>query len=291
MMKCLCLFLFSISIYHSHSQAITDSFLIENHYRTFYYNQPKTTVKSPSLVFILHGSGGNGLDMMKSAVKLQARSDSENVILVYPSGYKKFWNECRKAASSAANIENINEPAFFAQMIHFFKRTYGVNTKNVFVVGTSGGGHMAYKLALTMPGTFRAITAIIASLPATGNMDCTEAGVSLPVMIINGTDDPLNLYNGGVIKIPGTFLGRVRSTEQTFQYWSALAGYKGKPAMEKVPDLDSTDGKTIERYTHKKRGKPEVVLLKVIGGKHDYPNDIDVHLEAWNFFKRNAKQW
>ena len=44
--------------------------------------------------------------------------------------------------------------------------------------------------------------------------------------------------------------------------------------------------KTIESYTFKKAGKPEVTLLKVIGGKHDYPNDIDVYLFAWDFFKR-----
>ena len=29
-----------------------------------------------------------------------------------------------------------------------------------------------------------------------------------------------------------------------------------------------------------------LVLLKVINGKHDYPNDINVYLEAWSFFKR-----
>ena len=32
-------------------------------------------------------------------------------------------------------------------------------------------------------------------------------------------------------------------------------------------------------------GKKEVVLLKVIGGKHDYPGDINVHRYAWEFFK------
>jgi len=28
----------------------------------------------------------------------------------------------------------------------------------------------------------------------------------------------------------------------------------------------------------------------VINGKHDYPNDIDVHLEAWSFFKRQLQK-
>ena len=46
------------------------------------------------------------------------------------------------------------------------------------------------------------------------------------------------------------------------------------------------DGKIIEKYSFAEKGKPEVVLLKVNNGKHDYPNDIDVYLESWSFFKR-----
>jgi polyhydroxybutyrate depolymerase len=81
-------------------------------------------------------------------------------------------------------------------------------------------------------------------------------------------------------------LGEVRSTEQTFAYWSSLAGYRGKPRKETLPDTDPTDGKRIEKYRYQQKGKPEVVLLKVVGGKHDYPRDVDVFLEAWEFFKR-----
>ena len=45
-------------------------------------------------------------------------------------------------------------------------------------------------------------------------------------------------------------------------------------------------GKTIEKYTFKQKGKPEVVLLKVINGEHNNPKDIDLFIESWNFFKR-----
>jgi polyhydroxybutyrate depolymerase len=82
----------------------------------------------------------------------------------------------------------------------------------------------------------------------------------------------------------------VRSTEKTFQYWAHLAGYEGQPSKDVLPDIDQHDGKTIERYVFKKNNKPEIVLLKVIGGKHDYPGDIDVHLEAWKFFKRQINR-
>ena len=169
----------------------------------------------------------------------------------------------------------------------YFKKQYRINEKKVFVVGTSGGGHMAYKLAITLPEKIKAITAIVASLPEPSNFDCSEKKVAKPVMIVNGTADPLNRWEGGAIILGnGVNMGLIRSTESSFQYWSALAGYKGRPIKVALPDTDPKDGKTIERYQFKEKGKPEVTLLKVIGGKHDYPNDIDVHVEAWAFFKR-----
>lgn len=267
------------------AQLITDSLLIDGHYRSFHYNNPGEGRRS-SLLFVMHGSGGNGKNMMNATKRLEEKSLSEKLLVVYPNGYQNYWNECRKAATSTANVQNINEEAFFAAMVDFLRRKYRIDKKRVFAAGMSGGGHMAYKLAVTMPEKIKAIAAVVANLPDTNNMDCIEARRPVPVMIVNGTDDPLNLYNGGMMISGGVTFGYVRSTDRTFRYWANLAGYKGEPLKEGLPDTDPTDGRTIERYTFKKKGKPEVVLLKVIGGKHDYPKDIDVYEEVWEFFKR-----
>jgi len=266
------------------SQVITDSIHVDGNYRSFHFSKPQSLQAGGSLIFILHGSGGNGLDMMSATTALAQKVVSENVLLVYPDGYKKYWNECRKAASSLANKENIDESAFFTGMISYFLEKYPIDEHQIFAVGTSGGGHMCYKLAMTMPGKFRAVTALIANLPDDQNMDCPES------MIVNGTADPVNPYEGGLMSGAGFIMGTVRSTENTFRYWASLAGYKGNPAKATIPDNDPADGKIIERYTYTAAGKPEVVLLKVVGGKHDYPNDIDVHVEAWEFFKRQLKK-
>lgn len=276
-----------IGLFTAQAQIVDDSLLIEGHYRTFHFLKPSQP--NASLVFVLHGSGGNGTQMRGRAKTLEAIAPTENILLVYPDGYKKYWNECRKTANSAANLENINENDFFGGMINYFKERHQINEKQIFAVGTSGGGHMAYKLALTMPERFRAITALIANLPDTNNIDCEEKRRALPVMIVNGTADKTNPYEGGEVITNNISLGLVRSTDRTFAYWSSLAGYKGKPQMQSLPDTDPKDGKTVEKYTFKKKRKPEITLLKVINGKHDYPNDIDVHLEAWEFFKRNMK--
>lgn len=225
------------------SQLLHDSLLVDGRYRTFYYLKPARP--NPTLLFVLHGSGGNGQQIRPGAKKLEAIAPAENLLLVYPDGYKKFWNECRKASNSVANQENINENAFFEGMIGYFERTHQADTKRVFAVGTSGGGHMTYKLALTMPERFRAIAAIIANLPDTTNLDCPEKRVALPVLIINGTADSVNPYEGGEVNLgPTVKMGVVRSTDRTVQYWSSLAGYT-QPLKPSCPIRTRTTAKPL----------------------------------------------
>jgi len=280
------LILFSLII---NGQLITDSIIVEGHYRTFHFNKPVADNKRSSLLFVMHGSGGSGMQIMKATGKLEAVAANEDLVIVYPDGYKKFWNECRRSSNALANKENINENAFFQRMISYFIKGYGIDERKVFAAGFSGGGHMAYKLALTMPEKIRAIAAIVANQPDSAWSDCSETKTPVPVLIINGTLDETNPYDGGEMFVNNASFGVVRSTENTFRYWAGLAGYKGEPVKMVLPDTDPEDKKIIEAYTFKVKNKPEVTLLKVIGGKHDYPNDIDVYLYAWDFFKRQLE--
>lgn len=284
------LFIFCILFYGlSQAQLITDSLLIDGYYRIFHFNKPQQKNTYASLIFVLHGSRGKGQKMMEKTTLLESKTQTENILLVYPQGYKNCWNDCRKASDVEANVINIDENSFFAAMIYYFKTNYQVNDKQVFAIGFSGGGHLAYKLALTMPEKFKGITAIVANLPDTNNMDCTEKKIPVAVMIVNGTADPVNPYAGGEVKSEGLIMGKVRSTEQSFNYWATLGGYKGTPLKKKLLDRDTTNNITIERYSYGNKNKPEVVLLKVINGKHELPEDIDVFMEAWKFFKRQIK--
>ena len=144
---------------------------------------------------------------------------------------------------------------------------------------------MAYKLGLTIPGKVKAIAAIVANMPDSASCDCTLAGKPLPVLIINGTEDKINPYNGGEMFVNNASYGAVRSTNNTFGYWSSLAGYTGTPKKTILSDRDTGDHKIVEQYSYNQPNKPPVTLLKVVGGHHDYPNDIDVYVYVWEFFK------
>lgn len=286
MKKYFTLILLVTSIFTAKSQVITDSVLIDSHYRTFHFYKPGKTTHNRHLVFVLHGSGGDGKGMMGPAAGLEKLSGTEPLLLVYPDGYRRYWNECRKAATSVANLENINEQAFFEAMGQYFAKKYQVNKQYFFAIGLSGGGHMAYKLAMTMPDKCKGISAVAANLPDIANLDCAESKKPVAVMITNGTQDSVNPYAGGQMVVNGSSFGVVRSTEGTFNYWAALAGYRGKAKEEAIPDKVPGNKQFITRFTHKEKGKPEVTLLKVTGGEHTFPQDIDVFIQSWQFFKR-----
>jgi polyhydroxybutyrate depolymerase len=290
MKRFLCLLFAALFFSPSWGQFKTDSVFVDGHYRTFHFRQPTTKTKKSNLIFILHGSGGNGEGMMKPAAGLQAVAEQEQLLLVYPDGYKRYWNECRKGATSEANREDINEQAFFKAMHRYFARKYKVANKHFFVIGLSGGGHMAYKLAMTMPETCKGISAVVANLPDTTNLDCAEAKKPVAVLIANGTDDNLNPYTGGQMIMSGVSWGHVRSTDRSFRYWAELAGYTGQPVKEELVDREPANKQTITRFSFQGGGRPEVTLLQVNGGEHAFPLDLDIFLESWAFFQRELKR-
>ncbi len=271
------------------AQVIEDSILVEGYYRSFCFNKPRHSTGGDALVFVIHGSGGAARQYMKQTARIDEKMERDNFLLVFPQGYRRYWNECRKASTAEANRININEEAFFVAMIDYFVKNYGVDRTKVFVSGASGGGQMAYKMGMRIPEKLRGIAALIANLPTKENMDCVAAGKALPVLIINGTADPVNPDKGGEMKA-GFSLGTVVSTDDSFAYWAGLAGYKGLPQKESLPDPVPGNEITMERYSHKKKGHPEVTLIKVINGVHGQPADMDFYTEVWRFFRRQLEQ-
>ena len=64
----------------------------------------------------------------------------------------------------------------------------------------------------------------------------------------------VNPYAGGQMKVNNGNYGTVRSTEQTFNYWASLAGYKGQALITKIPDSNPNNKQTITKHIFQKKG-------------------------------------
>jgi len=273
--------------------------------RSYLFYVPTTLTAHPALLFALHGARMTGRRMrVLTAYEFDALADAHNFIVVYPDGFEKYWNDCRRHGAYAAKTHSVDDVAFIHALIDHFRVEFAIDATRVFVMGFSNGGQMAYRLALELPGEIAAVVAVAANLPISEDCECTPSQRSIAVMIVDGTADPINPYEGGK---QGWFgLGnqsRLRSASETASYFSQRAGRHALPEVERYPERDGDLRTWVERTKWAYPGEPEVDLYTVRGGGHTIPGspyrlrrilgrtdaDIDCMQESWAFFERQIQ--
>jgi polyhydroxybutyrate depolymerase len=238
---------------------------------------PAAKAEKPALLLLLHGSRGTGQRMRASTTfySFDELAEREGFIAVYPDGYQQHWNDCRAGADYAANLENIDDVGFLGTLVQLMAADQGIDLARVYVAGMSNGGHMAYRLGLEAPELVAGIAAVAANMPVDANLGCERSGRPVAVMIMNGTEDPVNPYNGGVVSIAGNdSRGDVLSAAATADYWAALAGYESDGQQQLWPQRAPDDGTAVESIRWAGQGKKPVQLISILGGGHTLPNPV-----------------
>ena len=99
---------------------------VDNINRMFLYYIPKHLTQNPMLVFVLHGSGmeAKGMQVLTGSQFDKLADDKKDFIIVYPQGYGRYWNDCRKADTFETSKLKVDDIAFFESMIKYFKENY-----------------------------------------------------------------------------------------------------------------------------------------------------------------------
>ena len=264
------------------------------------------------VVLVFHGGGGNARQIAKFS-GFNDLSEKHGFLVIYPQAIDKHWNDGRESEKFQEHDAKINDVAWIEELIGELKRTYPVDKKRMYATEISNGGIFSQRLAIELGQYFGAI----ASLTAQIAKPLAEAKPKNPmsVLIINGTNDPFVPYKGGnvtprlfprlstMMKQPSR--GKVISTDATIEFWlrNNEIGTTGKIA--KLPDIDKTDGATVEQteWTNKNSGV-SVMLYKIIGGGHTWPGarqylpvrtvgqtcqDINASEKIWEFFLKHPK--
>jgi polyhydroxybutyrate depolymerase len=269
--------------------------------RHYLYYVPANVSAQPALVLAFHGSMGDGEQARAGyGYAFDRLADEHGFVVVYPDGVERHWNDCRKAAPYAAHTLGIDDVGFARALVDRFAAERGVDRTKVYATGVSNGGQMAIRLALEAPDLVRAVAPVIASVPAEENMDCKPKGAPVSILFMNGTGDPFNPYGGGNVELYGVWgnRGKVLPTVDSAVYFAALAGFRGEPQRDTLPDRDTSDESTVERARWSEPGKKPVVLYTIHGGGHSVPHpvgrgprllgrtnaDITAADEIWAFF-------
>jgi len=289
------------------------SFEIDGTERNYHLYLPENPSNAP-IVFLLHGNGGSadqilGIERTKAPFEVWLDvAFRENLVLVVPDGLvgpdfgqgwnnKQGWNDCRTDAPTNPDADDVT---FLGALLDEVQDTYGLEDQQVFVTGVSNGGLMSQRLADAIPERLDAIAVVVASRPV--NNECDSPTTPVPVLFMNGTDDPILPYDGG--QIDGG-RGLLLPTLDTVAYWVERNRADPTPIETVLADTDGGEGSTIVRRTYAGGADgADVEHYEVIGGGHTEPSiqerysriykrivgeqngDIEMAEEIWSFFER-----
>ncbi|MBR9920320.1 MAG: T9SS type A sorting domain-containing protein [Bacteroidetes bacterium] len=233
------------------------------------------------LVFSFHGYSSNATLQMNYA-NFTSIADTAGFILVHPQGTLlngiTHWNVGGWTIGST-----VDDVGFTEALIDSLSNAYNINPDRIYSTGMSNGGYMSFLLACQLSDRIAAIASVTGSMTIQTYADCDPQHPT-PVLQIHGTSDSVVPYNGDPFW--------TESIEDVLDYWVQYNNCNPSPAVTSIPDLDSSDGSTVEHLIYSE-GENEVTTehFKVYGGDHDWPGswgnmDIDASIEVWRFFAR-----
>lgn len=316
------IYIFSLITLLSHQTFAEDSFgsgklsrglefKTDKELRTYNLYIPEGLEKTPRpVVLLLHGHGGSadqiiGANGRKSPYKMWIQiADRDKIILIIPDGLaeskgKQGWNDARGVKTNPDS----DDVGFLRNLVEHISKSFPVDRKRIYVMGTSNGGHMSLRLAAEESSFYAAVAAVAASNPVNGFINKPEKPIS--VLLMNGTQDKIFPYNGG--KMAGK-RGSVLSTEKSIAYWIEHNQCPEKGVVQQFPDNSKRDESTVMSKTYKNESTSvEVKLYQVSGGGHTEPSlkehysriylaivgpqnkDIEMADEIWKFFKDKTR--
>ncbi|AYD00378.1 PHB depolymerase family esterase [Neorhizobium sp. NCHU2750] len=258
---------------------------------------PGAAGKPVPLVIVMYGSDDKAASFQKTS-GFDAVADREDFATLYPEAIDSFWSFSGK--KPLVNGVLVDDIGFFRTMIDDLTGRGIVDGARVYATGFSLGALMTYTVACAMPDRIAAI-ATVSSAMNEAQVESCKPGHPMPVMMINGTGDEVQLYDGHIRPF-----GRLLSVPETTEYWRRIDGCSGESA-EKLPHLnehDLTRASLVEWSGCK--ADTGVELYRIENGGHCWPHlaapagniavdgprfggcsrDIETPAEVWNFFKR-----
>ena len=262
--------------------------------------------KPAPLVVVLHGKTRSGADMVtRTAWPLIAKRD--DFAVVFPDGLDHAWADARPDERRAGSgpPEGTDDIAFIAALVNKLVKDGTADATRVYVTGISNGGAMAMTLVCNRADLFAAGASVIMNLTDESAAACHPSR-PLPMLMMNGTVDPLIPYEGG----RGTSYFAANgywSTEKTLAFWRNLNGCAATDAgVTELPDKNPSDQSTVTLISSRCPPGHDVALYRVNNGGHRMPGmfpdarfpklaaallgpqngDIDGAETIWAFFSR-----
>ena len=232
--------------------------------RSFRVNLPSDTNDPIPLMIILHGLGETSAAWYGVASYTTnqgfatVRPESGTFLSNSGTGNVKLWN----AILDTARFDDV---LFISDVIDYMLTNYDfIDHDRIYVLGSSNGGYMAYRLACDLAYRITSFTSVAGNMFLDDDgLDCIDQDRDIPILHIHGTEDPINSYypgGNGVDILDDQYLTIIESIE----FWS---NYHQYDEME----IDTVLSDVSIRYTYSSDSAiSNFEHIKVVGGGHIY---------------------
>jgi polyhydroxybutyrate depolymerase len=183
---------------------------------------------------------------------------------VFPQGIRKQWNDGREAR--AAGIDDVG---FLQRLVGALVGRRITDPARVYIAGISNGGMMTFRMLCEASELFAGAATIIANMPARVGAHC-QPRKPLPVVMFNGTADPLVPYDGGGVGFAG-LRGLVWAAEETAEFMADVNAC-GVVRTTPLPMRSRFERVQVTRFEWTLcRTGSNVALYRFDGGGHQVP--------------------
>ena len=237
------------------------------------------------LLFNFHGYTSNSNEQMFYG-DFRTIADTANFLVVHPQGTLDNTNTTHFNVGWGGS--SVDDVGFTEALIDSLSAAYSIDQNRIYAVGMSNGGFMSFQLACDLSNKIAAVGSVTGSMTPSTLGDC-NASHPMPIIQIHGTTDPTVPYNGSA--------GWTASITNVLNHWATFNNCSPVPTVVNVPNTNTIDGSTVEKYTYENGDNcSEVVHYKVTNGQHTWPGsifnfagtnyDINASVEIWNFLSK-----
>lgn len=289
--------------------------------RKYSYFKPagNTPTSGYPVVFVLHG-GKWDMTGMRTQVGWQFEDEAkkEPFIVLYPdatsySDYKirvkndtdgkGHWNDGRNVPGYYSSDKNVDDVGYISFLIDEIAKKYTIDKSRVYVTGFSNGAMMTDLLWCKLSNRIAAIAPVSGTMSPDVAKNCNPTR-NIPVLMINGTADPLVTWNATPPTFPGLNeweLGTMIPVPETLNTWLKANNCDTSNVVKKVIN-PVNDGTLINATIYAACGRQQnwVQMYEVKNGGHTWPQgkgnisekligktnkDINAGNVIWGFFR------
>lgn len=220
---------------------------------------PNGRAPAPAIL-VLHGAT-IGARRTASGSGFAEAAAARGFTAVFPDGINRQWNDGREGRTSS-----IDDVGFVRRLVGELITRGIADPARIYLAGISNGGMMTFRMLCETSELFAGAGTVIANMPEGIGQNC-HPKKSVPIVMFNGTADPLVPYEGGGVGFAGR-RGNVWSAERTATFMASTNGCGASAMPTRLGNAPDAATKIVRLDWSGCSSGQAVSLYRVEGGGH-----------------------